>query len=288
MNSEFQVQRFKTIDGIFIVGDVGGTPGNPAVILAHGGGQTRHSWGTAMRQLVARGYHVINLDARGHGESDWSPNSNYSMDLMAEDLRGVIRTLSVRPAIVGASMGGIAGLNAVGESSESLATALVLVDVVPRVTPAGAAKIVGFMKAHPDGFATLEEAAKAVAAYNPHRPPPDNASGLMKNLRLRSDGRLYWHWDPKLLTNPYRLEPPQFAARLLASARGVKIPTLLVRGLQSDIVSDAGIQELRENLPQLELFDVSGAGHMVAGDRNDIFNAGVVRFLERYRPVSGQ
>lgn len=256
------------------------------MILLHGGGQTRHSWSRAQTDLVARGYHVINFDTRGHGDSEWSADGEYSLDRLVADLRCVIATLSVKPALVGASMGGITALALVGESGEDHAAALVLVDVVPRVEPAGVEKIRRFMTANPDGFASVEQAADAVAAYNPHRPRPNDVSGLLRNLRRREDGRLHWHWDPRFMVDRSRSpEPPNFHARALRATAGVRVPALLVRGMSSDIVSEDGVREFREHLPQLEIFDVAGAGHMVAGDRNDAFNAGVAGFLERSLPL---
>lgn len=284
MNIDTEVRRYLVPDGIEVEADVGGDPSQPAVILMHGGGQTRHSWGGALRELLRQGFHVINLDARGHGNSDWSPTADYSLQAMASDLCAVIATLPSSPALVGASMGGITSLYAVGNGKPTLASALVLVDVVPRVDAGGGKKIGDFMRANPDGFATLEQAADAVSAYNPHRPRPKDISGLMKNLRLRDDGRLHWHWDPRFVQNEKRMEPPQFAEVLLEAADRVRIPSLLVRGMQSDIVSEAGVEEFRRHLPSLEVFDVAGAGHMVAGDRNDAFNDGVIRFLQRHRP----
>lgn len=293
MKSEFATRRYDGANGVTLAADVGGDPSAPPVILLHGGGQTRHSWGTAMRELVAQGFHVVNLDCRGHGDSDWAPDGAYSLDALAADLNAVIATLPAPPALVGASMGGATALYLVGNSgatpvarvgnsAKPIASALVLVDIVPRVEAAGGAKIGAFMRANPDGFANVEEAADAVSAYYPHRPRPKDPSGLMKNLRHRgNDGRLYWHWDPRMLRATSDPEPPRFADQLLAACAGVKIPTLLVRGRDSDIVGDAGIEEFRRALPALEVFDVQGAGHMVAGDKNDAFNEGVVSFLRR-------
>jgi pimeloyl-ACP methyl ester carboxylesterase len=276
----FATHRFLVPGGISVVGDVGGDPSHPSVILQHGGGQTRHSWGKAMRDLVAEGYYVVNLDARGHGESDWAADGNYTFEALSADLLSIIATLKSPPALVGASMGGACSLVTVGNSDPRIAAALVLVDIVPRIGTEGAAKIGAFMRARPEGFATLEEAADAVSAYNPHRPRPKDISGLMKNLRLRADGRLHWHWDPRFMQRD-RPEPPVFAQRLLDAADRVRIPTLLVRGLQSDIVTDEGIREFKQHLPALEVYDVGGAGHMVAGDKNDAFDQGVISFLRR-------
>jgi pimeloyl-ACP methyl ester carboxylesterase len=156
-----------------------------------------------------------------------------------------------------------------------------MVDVVPSMEQKGSDKIRDFMGANPGGFATLEEAADAVSAYYPSRKRPKDVSGLMKNLRRRDDGRLYWHWDPRFISAVRRSEPPQLARHMIAACSKVTIPTLLVRGMESDIVGQAGVDEFRQLLPQLEVADVSGAGHMVAGDRNDAFNGSVVGFLRR-------
>jgi pimeloyl-ACP methyl ester carboxylesterase len=281
---EYRVQRYLGAMGVELVGDVGGDPTAPAIVLLHGGGQTRHSWGGAMRELVARGYHVINLDARGHGDSEWAPDGDYSLEALAGDLERVIAMLPSKPALVGASMGGATSLYLAGVRAQTIAAALVLVDIVPRINPIGAARIRAFMSGHAGGFATLDEAADAVAAYNPHRARPKDISGLMKNLRLRADGRLYWHWDPRTLENSHRVEPPMMAERLANAADHVRIPTLLVRGLQSNIVTDEGVLDLKKRIPQLELFNVTDAGHMVAGDKNDAFNTGVFDFLRRQLP----
>jgi len=283
--NEFEVRRYAGDGGIHLVADVGGDPSAPPVILMHGGGQTRHSWGGAMRDLVRRGYHVINLDARGHGESDWAPDGDYGFRTQSRDLDRIIATLSMKPALVGASMGGATGLILAGMRDPVPASVLVLVDIVPRMDPEGSAKIRAFMARHRDGFATVDEAAEAVRVYNPHRPPPRDHSGLMKNLRRRADGRLHWHWDPRLVTGPDGVEPPLPVAELMQAADHVRIPTLLVRGLKSDIVTDEGVADLKRRIPHLDVFNVAGAGHMVAGDRNDVFNQGVFEFLDRHMPV---
>lgn len=285
---EFESRRYSGDGDVELAADVGGDPSAPTVILMHGGGQTRHSWGGAMRDLVRRGYHVINLDARGHGESSWAPDGDYSFGTQARDIERIIATLRSKPALVGASMGGGTSLILTGVHAPAAAAALVLVDIVPHMDAAGSAKIRRFMASHPQGFATIEEAAEAVRAYNPHRPPPKDHSGLMRNLRRHADGRLHWHWDPRLITGPDGVEPPLPVEELATAAEHVRIPTLLVRGLKSDIVTDEGVADLRRRIPQVEVCDVAGAGHMVAGDRNDAFNAGIFEFLNHHMPVRGR
>jgi len=283
--SSISTQRYKGSRGITLVADVGGDPASPPVLLLHGGGQTRHSWSGAMHNLVARGYFVVNLDARGHGDSEWASDGDYTLSTLAQDIACVMSTLSARPALVGASMGGAASLLLVGTSSEDTAAALVLVDIVPLIEASGASRIRAFMTDHLGGFATLQDAALAIAAYSPERSRPTSEVGLQKNLRRRADGRFYWHWDPRVVlgrggSGSLTLD------QLPQAAETVRIPTLLVRGLKSDVVSDAGVADLKRRIPQLEVFNVAEAGHMVAGDRNDLFNQAVGRFLEVRFPIA--
>ena len=133
-----------------------------------------------MKKLVARGYHVVNPDARGHGDSDWAPDGRYGLDVLAEDLICIINTLGSKPALVGASMGGAAALYLVGSQQDPVATALVLVDVVPLINAPGASRIRAFMSAHKEGFANLAEAADAIREYNPRRTQPKDNHGLLK------------------------------------------------------------------------------------------------------------
>jgi pimeloyl-ACP methyl ester carboxylesterase len=270
-----------------LAADVAGDPTAPAVVLLHGGGQTRHAWSRAFRELVKAGYHVVSYDARGHGDSGWAEDGDYSTDALVADLHAVVSALPAAPALVGASMGGITSLTAIGESQTPLASALVLVDVAPSIERSGVEHIRAFMTANIDGFATLSEAADAVAAYNPARPRPKDPSGLMKNLRTGDDGRLYWHWDPRIISTSQEehvayLEA--YEARMSAAAQRVKVPALLVRGSQSDVVSPAGARQFRKLIPHAQVIDISGAGHMVAGDRNDAFNDAVLGFLAEAHP----
>ncbi len=267
-------------DGITLVADVGGDPGAPAILFMHGGGQTRHSWGRAAAHAAGRGFHSISLDLRGHGESDWAPDGAYGLDQYAADARAVIEQIGGKAAIVGASLGGLTGLILAGEAIADVA-ALVLVDVAPRIEDEGASQILDFMMAAPDGFASLDEAADAVSAYLPHRPRPANTAGLMKNLRLGQDGRYRWHWDPAMTLAKRQADSSQLHARLDQAARCLTIPSLLVRGGISRVVSQQSVDEFLALAPHAEYVNVEDADHMVAGDKNDAFNTAVFDFIER-------
>jgi pimeloyl-ACP methyl ester carboxylesterase len=271
-------------DGLCLAGDEWGPPPATTVVLLHGGGQTRRSWSGAAREFSSAGYHVINMDARGHGESDWPADGRYNLDALADDVATVLSDASTPVVLVGASMGGVTALHYAATGRSPAVSAVVMVDIVPRVEQEGSDRIQAFMRAHAGGFASIDEAVEAVAAYYPHRARPKDSSGLEANLRRRGDGRLYWHWDPRLIDGPHALEPPDFGDPLLRASKSVTIPVLVVRGLRSDIVSDAGIEEFRGVIPHLEVCDIPQAGHMVAGDRNDVFNAGTLAFLRRHVP----
>jgi pimeloyl-ACP methyl ester carboxylesterase len=271
-------------DGLELAADLYGDETDPPVLLLHGGGQTRHAWGGAAATLATSGRFAISIDLRGHGHSDWSPDGVYTMDRFAGDVHTIASSLGRPPALVGASLGGLSSLAAVGESRTELATSLVLVDVAPRVETEGRVKIQTFMRGGMRGFDTLEDAADSIAAYLPHRPRPTNLEGLTKNLRQRGDGRWYWHWDPRWLGNNEGVDGQGGLVRherLCAAARDVTIPTLLVRGRMSDIVSDQSVRELQELIPHAEVVDIADAGHMVAGDKNDVFNEAVIDFVNR-------
>ena len=269
--------------GLVIAADHAGPRDGPIVLLSHGGGQTRHSWGTALEQLGAAGYSAYSLDLRGHGDSAWSPDGFYGLERFVDDLAYVAADFRRPVALVGASLGGLASLVTAGEKRADV-SALVLVDVAPRIEVEGASKIGAFMAANPDGFASLEEAADVVSAYMPHRPRPKDVSGLMKNLRLGEDGRLRWHWDPRFVGREVSSgEILGNQARLEAAARSLDMPALLVRGAMSTVVSPEGVAEFQRLAPHAEVVDVAGADHMVAGDQNDPFNTAVIGFLDRVR-----
>lgn len=277
---------WKGANGVRIAADYWGNPNGPLVILQHGGGQTRHAWKRAGESLGAAGYHAVAFDARGHGDSDWAPDGQYGQDVMVEDLQCVIGALgNKRPVLVGASMGGGISLVAVGEDRVD-ATALVLVDIAPRIEKQGVDRITAFMSQRPEGFDSLEEIADAISSYQPHRKRPKDIQGLAKNVRLAANGKYRWHWDPQL--HPGRYDFDQRQQRLEACARRLTLPTLLVRGGLSDLLTEEGVRDFRRLCPYSEYVNVADAAHMIAGDRNDAFAAAVIEFLRRTVPVAGQ
>jgi pimeloyl-ACP methyl ester carboxylesterase len=282
--------KFAGAAGNKLVGDIFGDHGAP-VLLLHGGGQTRHAWRNTAERIARAGMTAYALDQRGHGDSDWVADGAYTFFDFAADVRLVSETLSERvgspPVAIGASLGGIASLLAYGGANLAgcapIFAALVLVDITPRVDMGGVEKIQGFMREHArEGFSSLQEAADVVAAYLPHRPRPRSQEGLKKNLRLHPDGRWRWHWDPQFLAGPHPVGSDRAGveAALVAAAGNLAIPTLLVRGASSELVHDTHVQEFLALVPHAAYADVSGARHMVVGDRNDQFSSAIHGFLD--------
>jgi pimeloyl-ACP methyl ester carboxylesterase len=252
------------------------------VLLLHGGGQTRHSWHGAAAALAAQGWTTLTYDARGHGDSDWAPSGDYSIDAYVADLRLVIGQVAPRRPVVlvGASLGGMTILIGQAETP-GLADGIVLVDIVPKPQPGGVERIQRFMTANPDGFASLDEAAAAIDAYNPRRGRPRDRSGLRKNLRQGDDDRWRWHWDPRILGDGSDLQSLVAGTRATDAAARLSGQTLLVSGGDSDVVRREDVLRFRALVPAAQTVNVAGAGHMVAGDRNDRFTDAIAQFLAR-------
>jgi pimeloyl-ACP methyl ester carboxylesterase len=271
---------FEGANGVRLAADAHGEVGRPSIVCLPGAGQTRHAWRRTALQLVSLGYYVLSVDLRGHGDSSWASDGDYSIEAFAADVRSMIRALPAPPILLGASIGGIASAIAVGEATFRVVRALILVDVVPDMAAEGLERIRSFMSAGHAGFASVEEASAAVLRYLPGRRPSSSHRGLKRNLRLGADGRWYWHWDPAFHAGSKQRAQEGMFARMTAAARNIRIPVLIISGSHSEVVNDEGIAQLRQLIPHAQHFRVTGATHMVAGDGNDAFNSAVCGFVQ--------
>jgi pimeloyl-ACP methyl ester carboxylesterase len=279
---------FDGFEGLNLVADVRGEPDAWPVLFLHGGGQTRHAWGSTADIVADQGWRTVALDLRGHGDSDWAPNGDYSFTAFCADCVAVADQLGRPPVLVGASLGGMSAMLAEGTSDRTVSCGLVLVDITPKTNAVGIERIKSFMQSGVDGFETLEEAAGAIAAYTPQRKRTINPAGLMKVLRQRGD-RWYWHWDPRVIgQDRSEVVPDRLAGLLDVATSNINVPTMLVHGLLSDVVTKEGVDDLLAQIPGATVVGVDGAAHMIAGDRNDAFSEAVTDFLrDRIRPMLG-
>jgi len=274
--------RITRADGVALALATHGENEAPSVLFTHGFGQTCQAWESTAHVLAQAGYRSLLVDARGHGGSDWNPpDLAYSMQQFVDDLDAVADAASLpagaAPVLVGASMGGLIGMFSAARAPARF-RALVLVDITPRWEVDGVTRILDFMSAHPDGFADFEHAADAIAAYLPHRRARKSPEQMRSLLVARADGRLRWHWDPRLL-NEIARGGERYQTELVAAAQAVAMPTLLISGGLSDLVSAHHVNEFMQLVPHAQHVQIADATHMVAGDRNDQFTATILAFL---------
>jgi pimeloyl-ACP methyl ester carboxylesterase len=261
--------QWMTDDGIALIGEEMLGECDACVLFAHGFGQTRQSWMGAQSALLLDGAGSIAWDMRGHGESGRNSEAlHYQAEQFAEDVHLLSKKFKQKPLLVGASMGGLTGMMA--QARHDVFSALVLVDVTPRWEIAGVARIMAFMNAYPDGFDSFEHAADVIANYLPQRRERKSNKQLQFLLR-EHQGRLIWHWDRRMLSE-FVEHSEHLQDDIREAARKIKVPTLLISGGKSDIVSEQTVTDFLQLVPHAEHRSLPDATHMVAGDDNDAFN----------------
>jgi esterase len=241
-----------------------GTTGLPPVVFLHGGGLNAHTWDLVCAAL-RRERHCVALDQRGHGESEWSPQMDYSTESHVGDLEAFIDMLRLdRFVLVGMSLGGANALAWAGQHSQRLA-GLVLVDVGPDMRADGIRKIAAFTsEATP--LQSVDDFVERALAFNPRRNRELLRRSLLHNLRRMPDGRFMWKYDQR---HRGKVDPDAAALRralLWSAVDGVECPTLVVRGAQSDVFHDEDAERLAARLRQGRWVRIEGAGHTVQGD----------------------
>ena len=280
LTRSFIHMHFKGHGGLKIAADVWGSNNKKLVILLHGGGQTRHAWGETGKKLAEAGYHAVALDLRGHGDSEWHSDGDYTIKAYKEDLVSIIKEINKPASLIGASLGGMASLLLAGdEVNLNLCTALIMVDIGIYPDPVGSDRIVSFMLSGEGGFESLEDVAKSISNYLPHRQKPKDLQGLKKNLRLKEDGRYYWHWDPRFIRRRPGSRDKGYFNLQLKAAEKVVVPTLLIRGALSDVVTMEDVEYFSSVIGHAKFVEIEKAAHMIAGDRNDAFAEEAIKFL---------
>lgn len=269
-------------DGLDLAADAYGPPDGPPVLFFHGGGQSRRSWRGVAQRIARAGYRAYTIDLRGHGESDWAADGDYLLDAYGRDVEALIDGFEGPVSLVGASRGGQAALVG-GSRRRGRVRLIMLADVAPLLRDEGVDAIRDFFRASAGGFATVDEAAEALA-FHLHQPRQTDASSLVKAMRYGEDGRLYWQWDPKTVA-PEFLNPPSEGIALEEAAARAKDPVVLVRAELSSIVTDESVALFQTLTPQLEVVVAHGVGHMFTGDRNDAFGLTLLDHLARYAPL---
>ncbi len=261
-----------------------GAHASPAVLLLHGFAQSGRSFDFVSLALCDR-FRVVALDLRGHGDSDWSPSSDYRRRSHVADVETVVEELGLAPVvIVGLSLGGTVGY-LLAASRPQLVRALVIVDIAPRVEAAGARRVRGFVEGR-DSFASLEEMVSSVQSFRPGRTDEQLLGSVLRNARRQPDGTYTWKYDPAMRRPEARPKAgPEEEALLWDALKAIACPTLVVRGAESDIVSPASMTEMIRSIPNARGVEVPRAGHLVPGDNPAGFIRAIGPFLSETYPT---
>lgn len=253
-----------------------GLPGNPLIVMLHGGSQQAHSWDFVSLALSEE-YHIIAMDQRGHGDSDWAPDGDYTLEAHQGDIDGFVAALGVSGFnLVGHSMG---GRNSYVWASRNpgVLKSLVIVDTGPVAQSRGRNRIQNFREL-PDELDSFEEFADRVQEYT-GRSREQTLGALKYSIRQRPDGKWSWKYD-KLLRTPGRQGPAWSPEQLWEAVGKITCPTLVVRGGDSDIFADETMQQMQQVIPTCDTVTVPNAGHLVAGDNPVDFLVAVRAFYD--------
>jgi pimeloyl-ACP methyl ester carboxylesterase len=256
-----------------------GTAGRPTIVFLHGGSLTAHTWDLVCLAL-RRDYRCVALDLRGHGDSGWSAEADYTLDAHRADVEAVVEQLQLAQFIlVGMSLGGLTSLAYAGRHADKLA-ALVLVDIGPDSRPAGRQRIASFVTADRE-LDSIEDFVERAMAFNPLRRPELLRRSLQHNLRRTSSGKWTWKYDPQLHAGRSGEEVARRRLQLWEDVPRISCPTLVVRGGNSDVFYDQDAEKLAATLPQGSWVRIAGAGHSVQGDQPKALVDALRAFLPR-------
>jgi esterase len=247
------------------------------ILFLHGGALTAHTWDLCCLAL-RDDYHCMALDQRGHGDSDWAPDADYSIAAQREDVKGFAEVIGLDQfVLVGMSMGAINGLAYAIRYPETL-SALVLIDAGPNVRRTGSTRIRDFVNggAKPE---TLEAIIERALAFNPRRDPLILRRSLMHNLRRQDDGNWVWKYDRRRFQAMGGERHGEERRGLADGLARVTCPTLVVRGAESDVFHDEDAERLAAGLPDGRWITIPKAGHTVQGDNPKDLAAALRDFL---------
>ena len=277
-NDNAPQDKFVTANGMRFHYLEWGSASNPPMLLLHGFAQTCHSW-----DFVALGfsddYRVIVLDQRGHGDSDWAADGDYSPETQQNDISAIVREIGLEDfTLMGLSMGGRNSFTYAANNPDSV-RALVIVDAGPQNMQQGTQNIRNFVQ-QDDELDSVDAFVERVLKYNPRRAPEQIRGSIMHNLKQLPNGKWTWKYDKRLRRPGRRMgSDPETEKRLWGYLEALQCPTLLVRGGASDIIAMDTAEKMRNVIPNSQMATIEGAGHLVMGDSPAGFQRAVTEFL---------
>jgi esterase len=255
-----------------------GTPGRPVMVLLHGLRGHAHSWDD-VSAATCQEYHVLALDQRGRGDSDWAKDGDYATDAYVEDLAGFCQALNLDSFILaGHSMGGRNSMTFAGRYPEKVSK-LIIVDVGPQGDPRGAERIAREIREVPEEFDSFEAVVEYMDKQNRFASDSVLRRRLQYSTRELPNGKIGWRYDLEIRERSRRGASGP-AVDLWPVLAGIPCPTLVIRGAETDLLPLEVAQRMERELADGRLVEVPRAGHMVFEDNPDDFIAALKGFLQ--------
>jgi esterase len=255
-----------------------GDPSSPTLIALHGLRGHGHSW-DSFSEPMSGAYHILALDQRGRGDSDWAPDGQYTSEAYVKDLEGFCEALQLRNFILmGHSMGGRNSMVFTARHP-SMVNRLIIVDIGPEGDPQGTARIKHESVAAQEEYTSFEELLEAQQKGNPLLSPEVLRRRLTYQTKTLPNGKIGWCYDVEI-RRQWREDrrPPQ--EDLWPAIAKIPCPTLIVRGIETDVLPLQVAQRMVQVMPKAQLAHVERAAHMVMEENPGGFLRVVRDFLE--------
>jgi esterase len=260
-----------------------GTAGRRPIVFLHGAALNAHTWDVVCLTMRQQ-YHCHAVDQRGHGESAWAEDVDYSGDAHRGDIEAFVDHLGLEQfVLVGHSMGGFNAFNYAFHHSQRLA-ALVLVDAGPSMLMKGAKRIFDFVKETAE-LDSLDQVIQKAIEFNPRRDARLLRRSVLHNFRQNPNGKWARKTDLRMWQGNKNREQERdrLVARFGQAAR-INCPTLIVQGSLSDIFTNEDAQKLATEFSDGHYAQVGEAGHTVQGDNPRVLAQVLSQFLDKVLP----
>ncbi|HEV3331639.1 MAG TPA: alpha/beta hydrolase [Bryobacteraceae bacterium] len=249
---EYQ-DRFVTLNGLRIHYLDWGGERKPPLIMLHGIGRVAHSFDHIAPRFRSA-YHVIAMDLRGHGDSDWSPDGAYLVEDYVKDLDAFVTKLDLHAVVLlGNSTGGRVVQVYAGMHPERVAR-LVVEDVGPQRTNEIASGFARRVEQEDKGWASEDELVASLMRGGSRVSEELQRNYAHFGSRRRADGRIVWKRDPNLVKGFVPTDLWRFVSK-------IQCPTIYILGGASNIVPPETQKQLKETLPDCQIVIMPGLGH---------------------------
>ena len=250
-----------------------GNTGKPTLVLIHGLRGHAHSWDDVSASLC-QDFHVLSLDQRGRGDTDWAKDGDYGTDAYVADLAGFADALGLNSFILcGHSMGGRNAMTFGSRYPEKLEK-LIVVDMGPDINREGGQRISREIVNVPEEFDSFEAVVEYQGKQNTFASDAVLRRRLTYATKLLSNGKIGWKYDLAIREQRRQGTVPP-SQDLWPEIPKITCPTLIVRGMDTDVLAAEVAQRMVEVMPNAQIVEIPRSGHMVFEDNPSDFNTAV-------------